>query len=39
MTALLAVRGAGMLEPLKEEQSDVERSLNRRVSFTVTLDE
>ena len=37
--ALLAVRGAGMLEPLKEEQSDVERSLNRRVSFTVTLDE
>lgn len=37
--ALLAVRGAGMLEPLKEEQSDLERSLNRRVSFTVTLDE
>jgi OOP family OmpA-OmpF porin len=37
--ALLSVRGAGMLEPLKEEQSDLERSLNRRVSFTVTLDE
>lgn len=37
--ALLAVRGAGMLEPLREEQSDVERSLNRRVSFLVTLDE
>lgn len=37
--ALLSVRGAGMLEPLKAEQSDLERSLNRRVSFTVTLDE
>jgi outer membrane protein OmpA-like peptidoglycan-associated protein len=36
---LLAVRGAGPLEPLKEEATDVERSLNRRVSFTVSIDE
>jgi OOP family OmpA-OmpF porin len=35
---LLAARGAGPLEPLKPETSDVARSLNRRVSFTVKID-
>jgi outer membrane protein OmpA-like peptidoglycan-associated protein len=33
------VRGAGPLEPLKEEASDTDRSANRRVSFTVAIDE
>jgi outer membrane protein OmpA-like peptidoglycan-associated protein len=37
--ALLSVRGAGPLEPLKEETSDTDRSVNRRVSFTVAIDE
>jgi outer membrane protein OmpA-like peptidoglycan-associated protein len=37
--ALLSVRGAGPLEPLKEETSDNDRSVNRRVSFTVAIDE
>jgi OOP family OmpA-OmpF porin len=32
---LLAVRGAGPLEPLKAEATDEDRSINRRVSFTV----
>ena len=32
---LLAVRGAGPLEPLKPEATDEDRSINRRVSFTV----
>ena len=36
---LLAVRGAGPLEPLKEEASDLERSINRRASFSVAIDE
>jgi OOP family OmpA-OmpF porin len=34
---LLAVRGAGPLEPFAAEGSDQDRSLNRRVSFTVTI--
>jgi OOP family OmpA-OmpF porin len=36
---LLAVRGAGPLEPLKTEATDEDRSVNRRVSFTVSLGE
>jgi outer membrane protein OmpA-like peptidoglycan-associated protein len=36
---LLAVRGAGPLEPLKTEATDEDRSINRRVSFTVSLGE
>jgi OOP family OmpA-OmpF porin len=34
---LLAVRGAGPLEPLKPEATEEDRSLNRRVSFTVAI--
>jgi outer membrane protein OmpA-like peptidoglycan-associated protein len=36
---LLAVRGAGPLEPLKRETTDEDRSINRRVSFTVGIGE
>jgi outer membrane protein OmpA-like peptidoglycan-associated protein len=36
---LLAVRGAGPLEPLEVEASDAARSVNRRVSFTVGVEE
>jgi len=36
---LLAVRGAGALEPLKEEATEADRLANRRVSFTVGIDE
>jgi outer membrane protein OmpA-like peptidoglycan-associated protein len=36
---LLAVRGAGQLEPLEVEASDAARSVNRRVSFTVGIEE
>jgi OOP family OmpA-OmpF porin len=36
---LLEVRGAGPLEPLKQETSDEDRSINRRVSFTVGIGE
>jgi outer membrane protein OmpA-like peptidoglycan-associated protein len=36
---LLAVRGAGPLEPLKAEATDEDRSINRRVSFTVGIGE
>jgi outer membrane protein OmpA-like peptidoglycan-associated protein len=36
---LLAVRGAGALEPLQQETSDVERSADRRVSFSLGIDE
>jgi outer membrane protein OmpA-like peptidoglycan-associated protein len=36
---LLAVRGAGPLEPLEVEASDAARSVNRRVSFTVGIGE
>jgi outer membrane protein OmpA-like peptidoglycan-associated protein len=35
---LLAVRGAGPLEPLKAEDSETARSINRRVSFTVGIE-
>jgi outer membrane protein OmpA-like peptidoglycan-associated protein len=35
---LLAVRGAGQLEPLEEETSETARSANRRVSFTVGIE-
>jgi OOP family OmpA-OmpF porin len=34
---LLAVRGAGPLEPLAPEATEQDRSLNRRVSFTVSI--
>ena len=34
---LLAVRGAGPLEPLNPGATEQERSLNRRVSFTVSI--
>jgi outer membrane protein OmpA-like peptidoglycan-associated protein len=34
---LLVVRGAGPLEPLEPETTDKNRSLNRRVSFTVSI--
>ena len=36
---LLSVRGAGPLEPLKDEASDTERSINRRVSLNVAIEE
>jgi outer membrane protein OmpA-like peptidoglycan-associated protein len=36
---LLAVRGAGPLEPLEEGSSAAARSANRRVSFTVGIEE
>ena len=36
---LLSVRGAGPLEPLEAEASDAARSVNRRVSFTVGIEE
>jgi outer membrane protein OmpA-like peptidoglycan-associated protein len=36
---LIAVRGAGPLEPLREETSDAARSANRRVSFSLGIDE
>ena len=36
---LLAVRGAGPLEPLEAETSDTARSADRRVSFTVEIEE
>jgi len=36
---LLAVRGAGQLEPLQPDASDDGRSANRRVSFSVGIDE
>jgi outer membrane protein OmpA-like peptidoglycan-associated protein len=36
---LLAVRGAGALEPTEKEDSDAARSANRRVSFTAQVEE
>ena len=36
---LLAVRGAGPLEPLEADTSDVARSVNRRVSFSIAIEE
>jgi outer membrane protein OmpA-like peptidoglycan-associated protein len=36
---LLAVRGAGALEPLSAEASESARSANRRVSFNVDIEE
>jgi outer membrane protein OmpA-like peptidoglycan-associated protein len=36
---LLAVRGAGPLEPAKDETSEAARSANRRVSFSVGVEE
>lgn len=36
---LLSIRGAGPLEPLQEEATDADRSINRRVSLTVAFDE
>jgi outer membrane protein OmpA-like peptidoglycan-associated protein len=36
---LLAVRGAGPLEPLAADTSDVARSANRRVSFSISIEE
>jgi outer membrane protein OmpA-like peptidoglycan-associated protein len=36
---LLAVRGAGQLEPLEAASSEVARSANRRVSFKVGIEE
>jgi outer membrane protein OmpA-like peptidoglycan-associated protein len=36
---LLAVRGAGNLEPINSDGTDAARSANRRVSFTVGLEE
>jgi OOP family OmpA-OmpF porin len=36
---LLAVRGAGQLEPLQESTSEAARSANRRVSFKVRIEE
>ena len=36
---LLAVRGAGPLEPAQAETTEVARSANRRVSFSITIEE
>ncbi|HEX2282454.1 MAG TPA: OmpA family protein [Thermomicrobiales bacterium] len=36
---LLSVRGAGPLEPLEADTSEVARSANRRVSFSITIEE
>jgi outer membrane protein OmpA-like peptidoglycan-associated protein len=36
---LLAIRGAGPLEPLKDEDSETARSADRRVSFSVAIEE
>jgi OOP family OmpA-OmpF porin len=36
---LIAVRGAGPLEPAKDETSEAARSANRRVSFSVGVEE
>jgi outer membrane protein OmpA-like peptidoglycan-associated protein len=36
---LLAVRGAGPLEPVEADTSDVARSANRRVSFSIAIEE
>ena len=36
---LLAVRGAGPLEPLEADTSEAARSANRRVSFSVGFEE
>ena len=36
---LLAVRGAGPLEPLEADTSEVARSANRRVSFSIAIEE
>ena len=36
---LLVVRSAGTLEPREQGNTEVVRSLNRRVSFTVGIDE
>jgi outer membrane protein OmpA-like peptidoglycan-associated protein len=36
---LLVVRGAGPLEPLEAETSEIVRSADRRVSFTVEIEE
>ena len=36
---LLGVRGAGPLEPMAEEATDSDRSRNRRVSFSVRIQE
>jgi len=35
---LLAVRGAGALEPLTAGSSEAARSANRRVAFTVAIE-
>jgi hypothetical protein len=36
---LLAVRSAGTLEPRQEGNTEVARSVNRRLSFSVGIDE
>jgi OOP family OmpA-OmpF porin len=36
---LLGVRGAGPLEPMRPEETNDDRSFNRRVSFTVRIQE
>jgi outer membrane protein OmpA-like peptidoglycan-associated protein len=36
---LLSIRGAGPLEPLAEEANDAARSINRRVSLTVSVEQ
>ena len=36
---LLAVRSAGTLDPREQENTEIARSINRRVSFTVGIDE
>jgi hypothetical protein len=33
------VRGAGPLEPLEADTSEVARSVNRRVSFSIAIEE